>query len=149
MKFTILVFVITSSLCFAADSPNQKSDAKPPEIRTVREEKKDADGTVSTTIERVYRGPEQILMNVRLKQNHYHVRTIRSYFAKGEIVSEETDYDDGTPQMIRTYSGDRPCQVFRRQPDGSIKPASADELAKLNSSYREIMQAATKQADKK
>ena len=136
------VFAALTGLSFANDSLNQKPDAKPSEIRTVREEKKDADGTVSATIESVYRGSEQILMTVRLKQNHYRVRTIRSYFANGKIVSEETDYDDGRPQMIRTYSDDTPCQVFRRQPDGSIKPASVDELAKLRASYRELMQGA-------
>jgi hypothetical protein len=149
MKLTILIFGVTSLICFADESFKQKPDAKLSEIRTEREEKKDADGSVSASIERVYRGEEQILMTVRLKQNRYGVRTIRSYFAKGKIVSEETDYDDGRPQMIRTYSDDTPCQVFRRQPDGSIKPASADELAKLQSSYRELMQGASKEADKR
>jgi hypothetical protein len=149
MKLTILIFGITSSLCFADASPEQKPDAKPSEIRTVREEKKDADGHVGASIDRVYRGAEQILMTVRLKQNHYGVRMIRSYFARGKIVLEETDYDDGRAQMIRTYRDDVLCEIFRRQSDGTITPASAEELAKLKSSQRDLMEGGSKETDKK
>ncbi len=149
MKLTILIFGITSSLCLAGGSLGQKPDSKPSEIRTVREEKKDANGHVSASIDRVYRGEEQILMTVRLKQNHYGVRTIRSYFAQGKIVLEETDYDDGRPQMIKTYRDDVLCEIFRRHSDGTIKPASADELAKLKSSQKDLLQSASKETDKK
>ena len=93
--------------------------------------KKDQNGKVIFRLEKIYRSGSEIMMvTSRTNLQGALVVTSRSYLVNGNLVMTESDENkDGTFETIAIYNpptGD--MEIFIRQPDGSVKPASTEIL---------------------
>ena len=139
-KYSLLLLTVSASLCLSGPG-DEAAKAPTSAIRKEREEKRDKDGKVVAYIETVYRGNERVLSTVMItKKTKYGIRVVRAYYSGGKEVFDEIEYDDGRPQTIRLYKDDALCDMFKRQPDGSVEPVSHDELAKLKAQQQELME---------
>lgn len=140
MKHTLPFIVVAFSLCLAGGQTNEKSPARPAELRKVHEEKRDQDGKVNAYVDTVFRGNVRVLMTVKaLTKNKYGIKMTRAYFTDGKNVVAEIHYDDGT-QVISLYKDEVLSEMFRRQKDGSVEPVSSEELAKRKGQQHELME---------
>ena len=126
MKILAILFLFCISVCGAdTTTTNVVGD-----ITTKIFERTAKDGKPEMRFERVYRGKTEILQ-ITSRPNKQGTLTVvsRSYLL-GEDVMAESDADgDGVFECITLYHlGTDNLEMFRRQPDGSVKPVSTQTL---------------------
>lgn len=89
------------------------------------------DGKPELRIEKVYRGKTKIFQKLsRSNQQGKLAVLYRSYFVDGDLVMTETDEDEnGVFTHIAFHRpGTTDVEMFRRQPDGSVRPVSMQQI---------------------
>lgn len=154
MKYILAFFLATLSLCLADAPPDDKPKAQLPTLRTEHTEKRDKQGQVIRYVDTVYRGnervkKERILRTVKFKKENQEGWAIwRTFYVDGQAVMGETDDGDGKPPMVIFYKDNIPCEMFKRQPDGSVEAVSSEELAQLKGQVEEFLGGFEKVLDK-
>jgi len=122
----ILILFCTSS--YGADitiTTNNTSD-----ITTKTSERRDRDGKPDLRVETVYRGKTKVLRVMSHRNSQGVMAVTRMYLVGGKCAMAETDEDgDGTFESVTVFDpGTDDFEIFRRQPDGSVKPASTQTV---------------------
>ena len=125
---TIAFLILLCASAYGADvtTTNVTGD-----ITTVISERQTDDGKPKRRTETVYRGKEKILWIVsRPNKEGKMAVTSRFYFAGGKVVMSEYDEDgDGAFSHFAVYlPGTDDFEVFTREPDRSVRPASTKEI---------------------
>ena len=144
MKTLAIIIVMATTGCFAAENNSitskthddglffgfaSKVVSEPPQVTSKTHEYKDKDGKCFTSIEQVYRGKDEIMLVMRSlnSQGELAVR-FRSYYVHGDIVMTEMAVrrEDKLDTIIFRHPVSDGLEVFRRQADGSVRPASVE-----------------------
>ncbi len=124
VKALVIILISLATGCHAQDTNGITSK--------VFERDADKDGNPELRVETVYRDGTKVML-IWSKPDAQGVLRVssRSYFAGGDMVSTESDEDrDGLFETIAVYrAGTTDMEVFIRQQDGSVIPASAQTLA--------------------
>ena len=104
------------------------------DITTKVSEQTGADGKPVVRIETICRGKLKVLQIVSRKNKHGELATVsRAYFVNGKLEMVESDNNrDGVLESVAVFSpknGD--FEMFRRQPDGTVRPLSTKELTTI------------------
>jgi hypothetical protein len=144
MKTLVIIMVMATTGCFAAENNSitsrthddglffgfaSKVVSGPPHVASKIYEYKDKAGKCVGSMEQVYRGNDEIMMVMRsLNSLGDLVVSSRSYFIHGDMVMTEmaTRKDDKLDTIIFRHPGSDDLEVFRRQADGSVRPASTE-----------------------
>ena len=126
MKTFAILFLFCASV-YGADTitTNVVGD-----ITTKLFERTAKDGKPEFRFERVYRGKTEILqiMSRPNKQGALAVVS-RNYILGEDFMTESDENGDGVFELISLHrSGTDDLEMFRRQPDGSVKPVSTQTL---------------------
>jgi len=144
---TLAILILLCASAYGADtiSTNIVGD-----IATKISERTTKDGKPEVRIETVYRGKRKILQILsRLNKQGTLVVISRSYYAGGDLVMIESDEDgDGVFEGVSLHRpGTDGLEMFTRQPDGSVKPASTQtaeatkkQMAVVNESMRKVIE---------
>jgi len=86
----------------------------------------DKDGKAEIRSERVFRGKDEILQTLRSTNKQGVVTTSRLYCVGGDLIMIESDQDgDGFFEQFVIYQpAKKDLEVFIRQRDGTVKPAT-------------------------
>jgi hypothetical protein len=101
------------------------------DITTVISERRSDDGKPELRAETLYRSKEKILQIFsHPNKEGKTAMTSRTYFAGGKLVMVESDEDgDGTFSHFAVFlPGRDDLEMFTREPDRSVKPASTKEI---------------------
>lgn len=125
---TIVMLILLSVSAYGADitTTNIAGD-----ITTVVSERRADDGKLKDRVETSYRGKEKILrITSRPNKQGRMALTSRTYFAGGKLVMVESDDEgDGAFNHFAVFRpGTDDLEMFTREPDGSVKPASSKEI---------------------
>lgn len=125
MKYFIILILLSLCSCRSEDTSEI--------TRKIHERDRDGDGNPDSRIEQVFRGDLEVMIVFWSKTSPTGewVVTSRSYSAGTNMVMIESDQDgDGLFETLATY-GSKPedMQVFSRNPDGLVQPASPQNLA--------------------
>ncbi|MGA3285220.1 MAG: hypothetical protein ABSD57_12295 [Verrucomicrobiota bacterium] len=146
MKTLAILFLLCASV-YGADTitTNVVGD-----ITTKVLERTAKDGKPEVRIETVYRGKTKILQILSRPNKQGTLAVVsRSYFVGGDLVMIESDEDgDGVFGRISLHNpGTADLEMFKRQPDGSVKPVSTQtleatkkQMAVVNESMRELIE---------
>ena len=144
MKTLVIIIVMAITGCFAAETNIITSQTRddglffgfaskvvnePPYVASKIYEYKDNHGKCVGSMEEVYRGNDKIMMVMRsLNSLGDLVVSSRSYFIHGDMVMTEmaTRKDDKLDTIIFRHIDSDDLEVFRRQADGSVRPASTE-----------------------
>ncbi len=125
---TIVILILLCASAYGADITTTNIAG---EITTVVSERRTDDGKPKYRVETSYRGKERILrVTSRPNKQGKMAMTSRTYFAGGKLVMVESDDDgDGTFSHFAVFlPGTDDLEMFTREPDRSVKPASAKEI---------------------
>jgi hypothetical protein len=144
MKALLILLTMAATGCFANETNNiwskphndgfffglaAKVVSEPPHVTSDIQEFKDKDGKCFTSVEQVYRGKDEIMSVVRsLNSQGDLVVKSRNYFFHGDIVMTEmaVRMDDKLDTILLRHPGSEDLEVFRRQDDGSVRPANPE-----------------------
>jgi outer membrane lipoprotein-sorting protein len=122
MRTFVIILLFVAIGCYAGDTSDITSKVF---------EKKDKDGKISFRMVTTCRGKTKVMMEV-FRPNAQGVLAIsaRSYLAGGDLVTTESDeHKSGKFDTVAVYHpGTDEMEVFTRQADGSVKPASTQTL---------------------
>jgi hypothetical protein len=131
MKRLFVAFVIACR-CYAGDST---------EIRTVVRDspQRDTSGQPIAHLEETFRGKERILLTMRSIKGGV-TSTTRTFIVGGVEVFVESD-EDGNGRfdtIVAINEAKGGLEVFKRQPDGSVKPADEKTVAAFKRQFGAI-----------
>jgi gas vesicle protein len=122
MRALVIILLFVAVGCYAGDTLDITSKVF---------EKKDKDGKITFRMVTTYRGKAKVMMEI-FRPNVQGVLAIsaRSYLAGGNLVTTESDeHKSGKLDTVAVYHpGTDDMEVFTRQADGSVKPASTQTL---------------------
>ena len=146
MKTFIILFLFCASV-YGADTTTTNVVG---DITTKVAERTTPDGKPEFRVETVYRGKAKILQILSRPNKQGTLAVVsRSYLVDGDLVMSESDEDgNGVFTHIALYHpGTTDFEMFRRQPDGSVKPVSTQaieatkkQVAVVNESMRELIE---------
>jgi hypothetical protein len=142
MKYTTIVGVLAALTLAAlmsasAVAAENRSDVSIQGIRAEHHDIKDNDGTVLLTVDAFHRGTNSILEVFTYQKTHgaYAVGGgCRIYRMNGKpVLIEDHKKPDGDAELrvFRDSSDLSEFEDFTRRADGSVRPASSEELGKL------------------
>ena len=146
MKTLAILFVICAT-AFGADTTTTNVVG---DITTKISERTAKDGKQEVRIETVYRGKTKILQTLSRQSKEGTLAIVsRDYFVGGDLVMVESDENgDGVfEHILLHHPGTADLEMFKRQPDGSVKPVSTQTIeatkkqsAVINDSMRRLIE---------
>jgi hypothetical protein len=144
MKTLLIFMTMAATGCFARETnviwskPHNdelffglavKFISEPPRVTSKISDYKDKDGKCISSLEEIYRGKDEIMLVTRsLNSKGDLVVKSRNYIIHGNIVMSEMAFDKGDKLniILVRHPGSENLEVFRRQDDGSVRPASTE-----------------------
>jgi hypothetical protein len=128
----VLLGLIATCCCYSDDSAT---------VRTVvwDSPQRDTNGQPLIHFETTFRGKERILVLMRKREGGV-VRSSRLFVVSGNSVLLESD-EDGSGKFETVVLFNEPkggLEVFKRQPDGSVKPADDKTIAAFRRQFSAI-----------
>ena len=137
MKHSNLIYVVTVLISISAVAAENGSDSSIPAVTVKHRDTKDEDGTLLASVDRFYRGTNQILEVVTYRKArgpYSEGGGWRIYRMGGEpVLIEDHKKPDGDVE-VRVFGKNSDLsdfEAFTRHADGSVLPVSSEQLRKL------------------